>query len=282
MKEIFDSANFIWIIPLGIFGLLVFILTCYCLRKEIKNFVKKVLFPTPKRYSIPAGIISNVDGSPLSNKQTTEVMMEAVKNVPSILPPSETPMAQEQPKEEKPMQVTTLEAAKNRTRTFFNIFCLRCRIGFRKVKNYFKEDEDDETNLEVKPQQSADFEQKPTPPVVIEAVEQELVEETPLTVQEQPEQIAQATVEQETLPKTDKGNESKTAKKVFVEDRIVFTLALLILTGFLVFLSARVKLLTSMTQRQRVEISSLQRQINTLIPPQSRKVIVYDLVGERK
>ena len=67
MSDLFSQENFIWTLPLAAFTLLIILITCYFLRREIANFFKKLFFPDTQRYTVPASVISNVD---MDGKQT--------------------------------------------------------------------------------------------------------------------------------------------------------------------------------------------------------------------
>lgn len=65
---------------------------------------------------------------------------------------------------------------------------------------------------------------------------------------------------QEKKEETKEDNKTE-EKKPFLSDRTAVIIAMLILAGFVIFLSARVKLLGSIVKRQHVEIKNMQKQL---------------------
>jgi len=96
MKDLFSAANFVWLIPLCLFALLVIVLTAYALRKEICSVLDGILFPKGKRYVLPAQIIS-------------KLMPKEKSAAPPPAQPAQ-PKPEEQPKP-KPEPTKTMKAA---------------------------------------------------------------------------------------------------------------------------------------------------------------------------
>lgn len=275
MKDLFSPSNFIWIIPLGLFAVTVICLTTYALRKEISSFLKNLFFPEAKRYALPAQIISNVDEK---GGKPAKVMKESIKQDSSKKatpePKKEEPKKQEakkeQPKAEPPapskteVMETPLKSNLKRQKPVKNIFeelAVALKWNWRKVKRFLTPKEKMATSMAV---QMPKEEPKPEP--VKEAPPQE----------EKPVSAPAQSMPQNTAPVI---QESQTCacKKHIISDRLFFTIAIILLTGAVIFLGARMYLLGTIIKRQHVMIKQLQE---TALSPQ--KTIIYVLPATKE
>lgn len=305
MKELFDPANFVWIIPLCAFGAFIICATCFVLRKEIRNMFKKLLFPYKNRYSIPAGIITKDTENKIQSQNAPLVMSAEIPTLPptpllfnplapqdSSSAKADTAQGQETESakaEDKPLDKPKTMAAQ--LRVFIKDFNA---ILFPQSQSCFSPKED----LEKKALEQKNATIPPLPPVPVKAEEpvnepQKIEEEKPQIAQEEKPQTVEARVKQHTqlpilpipvLPAHKKEEHQKPLPPAyadakapyFIKDRYIIILSLLILSGFVIFLTARVKLLSAIQQRQYIEIKQLKEQLlDAKDAPAGKKVIIY-------
>lgn len=125
----------------------------------------------------------------------------------------------------------------------------------------------------IKAAEAAPAEEESPAPVV-------LPETQPL---EQPKQEAEKTEKEPAAPlKEDKPEnplqkEAKKEEKPFISDRTAAIAAILILACFVIFLSARVKLLGSLVMRHHIEMRNMQKQIEMMrYEQQGFKIIIHE------
>ncbi len=381
MKDLFSPSNFIWIIPLGCFGLFIVLLTCYFLRREISSFFKNMFFPDTKRYIVPGAIISkvNTEDKPAA-EQKTEDKKEDIQE-----------QAKPADKEDKPLSKEP--SLEDDNKGIFRKIETSTRWIFRKIKRSMKhwfaafagtEDAPVKTmNASVSKSKDSSEDSKAIPEEVVvplllqdtkeeptkeegndtkeanfvpelenttedyssssepltkdsteenspeeensleekvleeekpqedKAVEEQEALETPSDTEvkeenkEQEEKFAEslpepvlpietadlantetdekeapAPAQQKPAEETKENKENQTEKedkKPFLSDRTAIIIAMLILAGFVIFLSARVKLLGSIIKRQHVEIKNMQHQLDILTYEQSGvKVVIHE------
>lgn len=305
MKELFDPANFVWIIPLCAFGFFIICATCYFLRKEIKAIIDKLLFPYKNRYSMPAGIITK--GSiPKDGAQTSYTVMKessGLAEIPLLLTPlnphdlpaaeqteqAEQPSAQQAPApaaapakaqevevKEVPAIATQEEQVKkisaaSKLREFIKDFNA---ILFPQAQSCFSPKQDAAQNNIIDPHMTL----PPVPP-------------TPAAIKEEQARQAGEAKESHKLKlevleesaKPIKEAADKASSPYFIKDRYIIILSLLILSGFVIFLSARVRLLSAIQQRQYIEIKQLKEQLtDAKVGNAGKKVIIYVPVGSNR
>ena len=304
MKELFDPANFVWIIPLCAFGFFIICATCYFLRKEIKAIIDKLLFPYKNRYSMPAGIITK--GSiPKDGAQTSYTVMKessGLAEIPLLLTPlnphdlpaaeqaeqAEQPAAQQaapaaapakaqEPEvKEAPANATQEEQVKkissaSKLREFIKDFNA---ILFPQAQSCFSPKQDAAQNNIIDPHMTL----PPVPP-------------TPAAIKEEQARQAGEAKESHKLKlevleesaKPIKEAADKASSPYFIKDRYIIILSLLILSGFVIFLSARVRLLSAIQQRQYIEIKQLKEQLtDAKVGNAGKKVIIYVPVGSNR
>jgi hypothetical protein len=309
MEELFDPSNFVWIIPMCAFGVFIICATCFVLRKEIKGMIDKLLFPYKNRYSMPAGIITK--GSiPKEGEQTSYTVMKessGLAEIPLLLTPlnphdlpaaqqaEQTTAAQEQ-QAAQPSAVQKQEAAKpqeevkeapaqtqekaqeqkpssvSKLREFIKDFNA---ILFPQAQSCFSPKQDAAQNNVIDPNLTLPP-VPPTPAAVKEeqAKAKEAVQETPtpkLDILEVPAQQSSHKAE------------DKAKSPYFIKDRYIIILSLLILSGFVIFLSARVRLLSAIQQRQYIEIKQLKEQLADAKGGNAgKKVIIYVPIGSNR
>ena len=92
MKDLLSPSNYIWLIPLAALTLLIILFTCYFLRREISSAFKNLFFPDTNRYTVPAGVISQVDENgkrieqPQPQPQPQDLKKEALQNAKKTVP----------------------------------------------------------------------------------------------------------------------------------------------------------------------------------------------------
>lgn len=125
----------------------------------------------------------------------------------------------------------------------------------------------------IKAEEAAPAEEESPAPVV-------LPETQPL---DQPKQEAEKTKKEPAAPlKEDKPEnppqkEAKKEEKPFISDRTAAIAAILILACFVIFLSARVKLLGSLVMRHHIEMRNMQKQIEMMrYEQQGFKIIIHE------
>lgn len=304
MKELFDPANFVWIIPLCAFGFFIICATCYFLRKEIKAIIDKLLFPYKNRYSMPAGIITK--GSiPKDGAQTSYTVMKessGLAEIPLLLTPlnphdlpaaeqaeqAEQPAAQQaapaaapakaqEPEVKEAPAIATQEeqvkkiSAASKLREFIKDFNA---ILFPQAQSCFSPKQDAAQNNIIDPHMTL----PPVPP-------------TPAAIKEEQARQAGEAKESHKLKlevleesaKPIKEAADKASSPYFIKDRYIIILSLLILSGFVIFLSARVRLLSAIQQRQYIEIKQLKEQLtDAKVGNAGKKVIIYVPVGSNR
>ena len=292
MTEIFSPNHYVWMIPLGCFALLIIAATCYFLRREILSFLRKIFFSDTNRYTIPAGIISNVN--------TEKPQKAAFSKSADLLS----------------------KARKYKTKNdFLRKIEVNLRWHFRKFKHAFSKWFAEFANTEDSPsntakarkmaaktmQQRAAQPKEDAAPYADKASapenqppaaapeqadknlaigrdtslpntrrEEEITESRP---SKPVEELPVAAAEELRARETANSQAERRGKKWnnFIDDRIALIAALLILAGFLIFLGARVKLLGSIVMRQRVEMRNMQKQIEIIRYEQSGyKVVIHE------
>ncbi len=303
MKELFDPANFVWIIPMCAFGVFIICATCFVLRKEIQGMIEKLLFPYKNRYSMPAGIITKgslpKDGAPTSyavmkedaglaeipllltplNPQDLPAAEQSVQPVAAQAEQTEQPAkAQEAEVKEAPAQQK--EKTEEKPVSSVSKLCEFIKdfnaILFPQAQSCFSPKQDAAQNNVIDPNLTL----PPVPP-------------TPAGVKEEQakakEEVKEAAklkldiLEQAEIRKPAKKAEDKTNSPYFIKDRYIIILSLLILSGFVIFLSARVRLLSAIQQRQYIEIKQLKEQLADAKGGNAgKKVIIYVPIGSNR
>ncbi len=307
MEELFDPANFVWIIPLCAFGFFIICATCYFLRKEIKAIIDKLLFPYKNRYSTPAGIITK--GSiPKDGTQTSYTVMKessGLAEIPLLLTPlnpndlpaseqtekTEQPAAQEAPAavaapakmqeaqaaEVKEPAAPTQEKAEekkvsslSKLRAFMKDFNA---ILFPQAESCFTPHETAQNNV-IDPHMTL----PPVPPTPAAVKEEKAIKAEEIKEEHKPKLEVLETPAKPAKQVADKAN-----SPYFIKDRYIIILSLLILSGFVIFLSARVRLLSAIQQRQYIEIKQLKEQLADAKGGNAgKKVIIYVPIGSNR
>lgn len=302
MEELFDPANFVWIIPMCAFGVFIICATCFVLRKEIKGMVDKLLFPYKNRYSMPAGIITK--GSlPKDGAQTSYAVMKedaGLSEVPMLLTPLNPADAQgqpqsaqaDQPATQQPQAAQAQEAevkeapaqqkekveekpvsSVSKLREFIKDFNA---ILFPQAQSCFSPKQDAAQNNVIDP--NLTLPPVPPTPAAVKEEQAQAKEE----VKEAPKPKLDI-LEQAEVPAPAKKTKDTKSSPYFIKDRYIIILSLLILSGFVIFLSARVRLLSAIQQRQYIEIKQLKEQLADAKGGNAgKKVIIYVPIGSNR
>lgn len=313
MEELFDPSNFVWIIPMCAFGVFIICATCFVLRKEIKGMIDKLLFPYKNRYSMPAGIITK--GSiPKEGEQTSYTVMKessGLAEIPLLLTPlnphdlpaaqqAEQPAAAQEQTTAQPADVQTQEAAKpqeevkevpaqpqekaqeqkpssvSKLREFIKDFNA---ILFPQAQSCFSPKQDAAQNAAQNNVIDPNLTLPPVPPTPAAVKEEQAKAKE--TVQEAPK--PKLDILEVPAPQASHKAEDKAKSPYYIKDRYIIILSLLILSGFVIFLSARVRLLSAIQQRQYIEIKQLKEQIADAKGGNAgKKVIIYVPIGSNR
>lgn len=198
-------------------------------------------------------------------KETVKIMAESASPVPLLL-------SQEKPETEEPAKQPEKPA-----------------------ENWLPEEAAEDDQEENSPQESPALiipEENKAMEGTIKAEEETLVAEEspapPVLLEMQPEtQPKQEEAEkaekepmaalQEEKPENPSQKEAKKEEKPFISDRTAAIAAILILACFVIFLSARVKLLGSLVMRHHIEMRNMQKQIEMMrYKQQGFKIIVHE------
>ena len=353
MKDFLSPSNYIWLIPLASLTLLIILFTCYFLRREISSAFKNLFFPDTNRYTVPAGVISQVDENGKRTEQQPQpqdLKKEALQNT----------------KKDR----SVLRRLETGTRWGFRKFKNKCTRGFAEFAGTEDAPSKNNPGIIVKKESTPELKQEPAPEFPQQTAKQQpapeilpdtsyeqnvsiktepaaafipedIQEEYPdipaaesktvfthnpvkeVEIQEPPEHtltaIPVAAVLNETAPdkeQTDteqkpleksvqpqeqpqpQGNNQSAAvavagtsaavaatpadnqqkqKQPFISDRTMIIIAMIALVGVIIFLTARVKLLTSLSIRNHILIRDLQTQIEMIRYEQDGvKVVVHE------
>lgn len=301
MNELFDPANFVWILPLCVFGIFIICATCFVLRREIKAYFAKMLFPYKNRYSTPAGIITkNSEHKP----QTAEPMLTEEDLTIPPQPLLFNPLApQDSPAPNEPLEIKSIQhkpkTRAEKIRVFFKEFK---DILLPQSKSCFSPKEDlaqkqiEETNASIPPLPKAEEPQQAEEAKAQTEQSESAKDQTEEVKKEEPAQTMPPappilpapevkpalpvipSAQQKPLPPVKPNN-----GPYFMKDRYLIIFALLVLSGFVIFLSARVRLLSAIQLRQYIEIKQLKEELADLkgTDTPAKKVIIYDIPARR-
>ena len=325
MSDLFSQENFIWTLPLAAFTLLIILITCYFLRREISSLFKNLFFPDTQRYTVPASVISNVDRDgqhAALNKDKDDIDLDRNKKSRTLLRNMETNtrwgfrklkhkitdgFAEIAGTEDAPSKKGTGIITREETAPAVipqNAILQTNETQTAQVQNqdkttsFIPEDIEEEypgTTSEINTviiredtlnKQQEDVpsvkENKESLQIPAAIIEQETKEYDPDKVQ-QPQQenhqketvlkeenktndesVSTAVSAEQKTKYDDKQQEENSQKQPFLSDRTALIIGLLILACFTIFLTAKVRLLSSLALRNHMLIKDLQTQIEIL------------------
>ena len=325
MSDLFSQENFIWTLPLAAFTLLIILITCYFLRREISSLFKNLFFPDTQRYTVPASVISNVDRDGqhaalnkdkddidlYKNKKSRTLLRNMETNTrwgfrklkhkitdgfaeiagtedapskkgtgiitreetaPAVIPQNailqtnETQTAQVQNQDKTTSFIPEdIEEEYPGTTSEINTVIIR-EDTLNKEKEDVPSVKENKESLQI-PAAIIEQETKEYDPDKVQQPQQENHQKETVLKEENKtnDESVSTTVSAEQKTKDDdKQQEENTQKQPFLSDRTALIIGLLILACFTIFLTAKVRLLSSLAIRNHMLIKDLQTQIEIL------------------